>query len=397
MKTVAVIGTFDSKGEEFLFLKKEIEKNGVDTLMIDIGTKGPAQFEPDVSAAQVAEAGGENLEMLRETNSAAKCMAAEAKGLPVLLKKFVEEKRIDGVIAMGGGQGTSVLRVCMASLPIGMPKLLVTTMAGAGNKLLGGINDTHLVDPVVDFSGLNDILTPIIVQSGAAIAGMVKADAEHSEKHLRVAVTMFGQTTPCVDACRKILTEAGYGVYPFHANGMGGPAMEGLIRKGFFDAVLDISTTELLQDMLCPGSGCLSRVEAAGEMGIPQIVVPGALDSTNVLVFEKERFPGKRFHQHNAEVFLMRAGVEDEREAGKVLAEKVNRAKGRTVVLVPMGGFSRLSEILPDQEADKAMLETLRERVKPEIPIVESADGINDLAFAQLLCSTLMQLLPISS
>lgn len=396
MKTVAVIGTFDSKGEEFLFLKECIEQNGVNTLTIDIGTKGPAQFEPDISAEEVAKAGGEDLAALRQIHDAARCMAAEAKGLPLVLVKLLAEKKIDGVIAMGGGQGTSVLRVAMASLPVGFPKVLVSTMAGAGNKLLGGIKDTHLVDPVVDFSGLNDILKPIIAQAGGAVAGMAKMAGTALSGRPRVAVTMFGQTTPCVDACRRILTQKGYDVYPFHANGMGGPAMEELIRSDFFDAVLDISTTEILQDMVCPGSGCLGRTEAAGEKGIPQVVAPGALDSTNILAADKDSFPGRQFHQHNAEVLLMRARPEDERNAAKVLAKKLNRAKGKTTVVVPMGGFSLLSEHIPDPEADKAFLDTLKEYLDSAIPVIESGERMNSRAFAELLCDTLTALFPIS-
>lgn len=344
-----MIGTFDSKGEEFLFLKECIEQNGVNTLTIDIGTKGPAQFEPDISAEKVAEAGGEDLTALRQIHDAARCMAAEAKGLSLVLAKLLAEKKIDGVIAMGGGQGTSVLRVAMASLPVGFPKVLVSTMAGT------------------------------------ALSGRP-----------RVAVTMFGQTTPCVDACRRILTQKGYDVYPFHANGMGGPAMEELIRSDFFDAVLDISTTEILQDMVCPGSGCLGRIEAAGEKGIPQVVAPGALDSTNILAAHKENFPGRQFHQHNAEVLLMRARPEDERNAAKVLAKKLNRAKGKTIVVVPMGGFSLLSEHIPDPEADSAFLDTLKEYLDPAIPVIESGERMNSRAFAELLCDTLTALFPIS-
>jgi len=396
MKTVAVIGTFDSKGEEFSFLIDQIRCHGAAVLSIDIGTKGPAAFLPDITAEEVAAEAGKDLPELRRAGNAALCMQAEADGLALLMPRLVQEGRIDGAIAMGGGQGSSVLRVCLSALPVGMPKILVSTMAGMGAMMLGGIHDTFLVDPIVDFSGLNDILRPIIAQAGAAIAGMVQLDKEAPSHRPRVAVSMFGQTTSCVDACRKRLAERGYDVYPFHTNGMGGKTMESLIDAGFFDAVLDITTTELLQDMVCPGSGCLQRVEAAGRRGIPQIVVPGALDSTNILAAEQDKFPGRRFHRHNAEVLLMRARPEDERAVASVLAEKLNRAQGAVVVAVPMGGFSRLSEFLPDPEADRAFLQTLQNELRSDILCKISEESINTPGFAALLCDTLGQLLPVT-
>ena len=395
MGTVAVIGTFDSKGEEFGFLIGQIKRAGAQTLSIDIGTKGPAMFRPDISAEEVARAGGENLDALRKTNDPARCMQAEAKGLPVLVGELLRQNRIQGVIAMGGGQGSSVLRKCFAALPAGFPKVLVTTMAGAGNKLLGGIKDTLLIDSIVDFSGLNDIIAPIITNAGTAIAAMSCIPAQKKPRKKRVAATMFGITTPCVEACRQILTAEGYDFYPFHANGMGGPAMEALIAEGEFDLVLDITTTELLQDMVVPGTGCNTRVEAAGRIGIPQIVCPGALDSTNIFYLDAARFPGRKMHQHNAEVYLMRARPEDEAAVGTCLAEKLNRAAGPVRVVVPMGGFSKLSTWLPDPEADRAMLETLQKALRPEIPLIVSDQTINAPAFAELLCQQVREMLPL--
>ena len=397
METIAVIGTFDSKGEEFQYLIDQIRVNGAQVLSIDIGTKGPAFFQPDITAEEVAAEGGADLAKLRMGGDAAQCMSAMTAGLPLLMRRLIAEGRIQGAVTMGGGRGTSVLRCCMAALPVGTPKILVSTMAGAGNKLLGGINDTCLIDSVVDFSGLNDILRPIIAHVGAAAAAMVRVSLPPSQHKPRIAASMFGLTTPCVDMCRAALTRVGYDFYPFHANGMGGPTMEGLIAAGFFDLVLDITTTELLQDMVVPGSGCLNRVEAAGRKGIPQIIVPGAMDSTNIFFTEKERYPGRRFVQHNAEIFLMRARAEDEQAVGAVLAEKLNCAKGKVVVVMPMGGFSLLSKKLPDPDADLALLDTLQNRLDPKIPLVTSPCDINSPEFAQLLCEQVQALLPLGS
>lgn len=395
MGTVAVIGTFDSKGEEFRYLIEQIQKAGAQVLSIDIGTKGPAMFQPDISAEEVARAAGEDLAELRKTNDPARCMQTEAAGLPVLVKELQGTGRIQAVIAMGGGQGSSVLRRAFAVLPAGFPKVLVTTMAGAGNKLLGGIKDTLLIDSVVDFSGLNDIIAPIIRNAGAAAAAMSCLPAWNSTRKKRIAATMFGITTPCVEQCRQILTAEGYDFYPFHANGMGGPAMESLIAEGAFDLVLDITTTELLQDMVVPGTGCVARLEAAGKAGVPQIVCPGAMDSTNIFFTDVARFPGRRMHRHNAEVFLMRARPEDEVAVGGLLAEKLNRAAGPVRVVVPMGGFSKLSRWLPDPEADQALLDTLKRELKPEIALTESKAEINSPEFARLLCEQVRQMLPL--
>jgi len=395
MKTVALVGTFDSKGEEFAFLKEQIERRGVAALTVDVGAKGPPAFPPDITAAEVVAFGGGDLEKMRaEGTPHALVMTAAGKGLAPLLKKLADEGKIQGVVAMGGGQGTIVLREALVTLPIGMPKILVTTMAGAGSRILGRLNDTHLVDPVVDFSGLNDILRPIISQTAAAIAGMVEVEQPPRSGRTRVAVSMFGQTTACVDECRRLLTEAGYDVYPFHANGMGCATMEALIDQGFFDAVLDISTTELLQEMTVPGTGNLGRVEAAGRRGVPQVVVPGALDSTNILAVQRDQFPGRVVHPHNEDVLLMRARPEDERAVGKVLAEKLNRSTGKTVVVMPMGGFSHLSELHPDPEADRALLETLKSELRPGIEIKEFPERLNDPVFAKKLCAVLTELVP---
>lgn len=395
MGTVAVIGTFDSKGEEFRYLIEQIQAAGARVLSIDIGTKGPAPFPPDISAEAVARAAGENLAALRQANDPARCMAAVEAGLPVLVKELQVSGRIQAVVAMGGGRGSSVLRRAFSVLPVGFPKVLVTTMAGAGNKLLGGIKDTLLIDSVVDFSGLNDIIAPIIANAAAAAAAMSCLSRCNAPRKKRIAATMFGITTPCVDMCRQILCAEGYDFYPFHANGMGGPAMESLIAEGEFDLVLDITTTELLQDMVVPGTGCAARVEAAGRAGIPQIVCPGALDSTNIFFTDVEKFPGRNMHPHNAEVFLMRARPEDEIAVGRILAEKLNRAKGPVEVVMPMGGFSKLSLRLPDPAADKALLDTLRRELKPEIPLLESSADINSPEFAQLLCAQVHRLLPL--
>lgn len=395
MKTVAVIGTFDSKGEEFLCLKKAIESQGVHTLMIDIGLRGAAHFVPDIAAAQVAGEAGGNLKQLLQENNPALCMDVMSEGLVLLVQKLIRERKIDGVITMGGGRGTSAVRPCMEMLPVTMPKMIVSTMAGAGSKLLGEIGDAHVVDSVVDFSGLNDILTPVITQAGAAIAAMVRVCGTPVRKRQRVAASMFGITTPCIDACRRILTEAGYNFYPFHANGMGGPTMEKLIRQGFFDAVLDISTTEILQDMIVPGTGCSRRLEAAAEAGIPQIFVPGALDSINIFRDMLPGFEGRRFHRHNAEICLMRATKEEEICAADYVAEKLNRAKGKVEVVIPMGGFSELSREIPDGEADLAFLDTLRAELKKEIPVFVRDEHINEEPFAKYVCERLRALLPV--
>ena len=398
MKTIAIVGTFDSKGEEFLFLKNEIEKNNIKTVTIDIGIKGPAFFTPDISATEVAAYAGKDLEEFLRQNKPALCMEAEAEGIQLLMKKLLEEQRIDGMIGMGGGQGSSVLRCAASVLPVGMPKVIVSTMAMAGGKLFPGVNDTYLINSIVDFAGLNDILVSVIENAAGAICGMVSQEKQPKVcKGLKIAASMFGKTTPCVEQVRKILERDGYEFYPFHANGMGGQAMEDMIATGFFDGVADITTVELLQDLIIPGTGCSRRVEAAGKAGIPQIVVPGAMDNINVFDGMKNQFPGRRFKRHNAEIWTMRSNAEENCRAGKILADKLNRAHGKTVLMLPLRGLSMVSGDgmeLDDKEADHALFCTLKEHVSDQVEIVEIDAHINAPEFAEALCQQLEKYVP---
>ena len=398
MKTIAIVGTFDSKGEEFLFLKKEIEKNNIRTITIDIGIKGPAFFTPDIQAKQVAAYAGKDIDELLNQKKPALCMEAEAEGIQILMKKLVAEHRIDGMIGMGGGQGSSVLRCAVSVLPVGMPKMIVSTMAMAGGKLFPGVNDTYLINSIVDFAGLNDILVSVIENAAGAICGMVRQEKQPKMcKGPKIAASMFGKTTPCVEQVRKILEQDGYEFYPFHANGMGGQAMEDMITTVFFDGVADITTVELLQDLIIPGTGCSQRVEAAGKIGIPQIVVPGAMDNINVFDGMKNQFPGRRFKKHNAEIWTMRSNVEENCKVGKILADKLNLAKGKTVLMLPLRGLSMISGDgmeLNDREADEALFRTLKENVSDKIEIVEIDAHINDSKFAEALCKQIENIVP---
>lgn len=398
MKTIAIVGTFDSKGEEFLFLKKEIEKNNIRTITIDIGIKGPAFFTPDIQAKQVAAYAGKDIDELLNQKKPALCMEAEAEGIQILMKKLVAEHRIDGMIGMGGGQGSSVLRCAVSVLPVGMPKMIVSTMAMAGGKLFPGVNDTYLINSIVDFAGLNDILVSVIENAAGAICGMVRQEKQPKMcKGPKIAASMFGKTTPCVEQVRKILEQDGYEFYPFHANGMGGQAMEDMITTGFFDGVADITTVELLQDLIIPGTGCSQRVEAAGKIGIPQIVVPGAMDNINVFDGMKNQFPGRHFKKHNAEIWTMRSNVEENCKVGKILADKLNLAKGKTVLMLPLRGLSMISGDgmeLNDREADEALFRTLKENVSDKIEIVEIDAHINDSKFAEALCKQIENIVP---
>ena len=282
-KVVAILGTLDTKGVEFAWLKARVEAAGAATLVIDVGILGAPAFPPDVTADEVARAAGADLAALRARGDRGEAVAAMAKGAAEVVARLHREGRIDGIVSMGGGGGTAIATAAMRALPVGVPKLMVSTLAAGDVRAYVGVSDVTMMPAVVDVAGINRISARIIANAAAAIAGMVEAEppALAGDRPL-IAATMFGVTTPCVTRARAVLEAAGYEVLVFHATGTGGESMEALIRGGFIAGVLDITTTELADELV---GGVLSagphRLEAAGETGIPQVVSVGALDMVN--------------------------------------------------------------------------------------------------------------------
>lgn len=399
MKTIAIIGTFDTKGREFKYIKDLIEKQGVNTLCIHVGVFEPL-FEPDVSNAQVAEAAGGDIRLIAERKDRAMATELLTKGIEKLLPKLYKEGRLDGVISIGGSGGTSMATPAMRALPVGVPKVMVSTMASGNVSQYVGTSDIIMVPSVVDAEGLNEISMRIFSNAVNAIVGMVKnrIDLPDSGNPL-VAATMFGVTTPCIKAAKEYLEQQGYEVLVFHATGAGGRSMEALIEAGFIKGVLDITTTEWCDELY---NGNLRagphRLEAAGKNGVPQVVSVGALDMVNFGPYDtvpKENL-SRNLYKHNPTVTLMRTNVEENIGLGKVIAEKLNMAKSPTVLMLPLKGVSAIDAVgqpFYGPEEDEALFKTLKENLDSRIPVIEMDNNVNDREFALAAAKKLIELM----
>ena len=314
MKTIAIAGTFDSKGHEYAYVKDLIESLGLNTLTINTGVFEPV-FEADVSNEEVAKAAGADIKEIAAKGDRAYATEILSKGMEILVPKLYQEGKFDGIISFGGSGGTSLVTPGMRKLPIGVPKVMVSTMASGDVSNYVGTSDIVMMPSVVDVAGLNSISTKIFANAAFAIAGMVKFEDTHViEKKPLVAATMFGVTTPCLTAAQEYLEARGYEVLIFHATGTGGQSMEALVEGGFIEGVLDITTTEWADELV---GGILAagphRLEAAGKMGIPQVVSVGAVDMVNFGPMDSvpEKFKERNLYKHNPMITLMRTTIEE--------------------------------------------------------------------------------------
>ena len=396
MATVVLLGTLDTKGEEYDFLRRKVREEGVSVLLVDTGVLGAPLAEPDISRQEVAEAAGANAQELAGSGDRGAAVEAMARGAAEIVKELYSQGRLDAVLALGGSGGTAIATQAMRELPVGVPKLVVSTMASGDTRPYVGAVDITLMYSVVDIAGLNPISERILGNAAAAAAGMAKSQGPQAEAEKPlVGATMFGVTTPSVTEARKRLEDLGYEVLVFHATGTGGQAMEALMRSGFITASLDITTTELADELV---GGVLSagpeRLEAAGELGIPQVVSLGALDMVNFGPLETvpAEFRDRLLYKHNPTVTLMRTTPEECATLGRVIAEKLNRARGPLTVFVPLKGVSLIAaegEVFYDPAADEALFGALREHLDPEIDLRELDLDINDPAFAQAMADRL--------
>ncbi|MGI8865664.1 MAG: Tm-1-like ATP-binding domain-containing protein, partial [Rubrobacteraceae bacterium] len=315
MATVVLLGTLDTKGIEYDFLRDRLREAGVEVTLIDAGIIGEPKATPDITREEVARAAGEDVEALASAGDRGAAVAAMARGAGEIVRNLHDEGRLDGIIAIGGSGGSALATQAMRVLPVGVPKLMVSTVASGDTRPYVGESDVTMMYSVVDIAGINQISARILSNAAGAIAGMAKAPIpEVGEEKPLIGATMFGVTTPCVDAARERLEELGYEVLVFHATGAGGLSMEALVRDGFITAVLDTTTTELADDLV---GGVLSagpdRLEAAGELGVPQVVSLGALDMVNFGPPETvpKEFDGRLFYEHNPTITLMRTTPEE--------------------------------------------------------------------------------------
>lgn len=401
MATIALLGTMDTKGAEHAFVAEQIRNRGHQTLIIDVGTVGEPQVQPDITRAEVARLAGVDLTVIAARQDRGEAVAAMSAAAPAILSKLLAEGRIDGVISLGGGGGTAIGTAGMRALPLGFPKVMVSTLASGNTAQYVGVKDIVMIPSIVDVAGLNRISRQILTRAAGAICGMVEAQPPAASDKPIIVASMFGNTTDCVQQAREILESAGFEVLVFHSTGIGGRTMESLIESGLVSGVLDITTTEWADELVGGFLGAgPHRLEAAAKHGVPAIVTPGCLDMVNFHAPETvpAKFAGRTFYHHNPQVTLMRTTPEECAELGRILAEKVNQSTGPVSVLLPLQGISvisRAGQPFHDPAADAALFAAIRENVRPEIPVIEVDAEINSPVFAAACAKTLLASLPV--
>jgi len=399
MSTIAVLGTLDTKGHEHGHVAEIIRQRGHQPLIIDTGSSTEPQIKPDITREEVAQVGGVDLAGILARQDRGEAVTAMAGAAAALLSKLVSEGRIDGVISLGGGGGTAISTTAMRALPIGFPKVMVSTLAAGNVAPYVGTKDIVMIPSIVDVSGLNRLSRVLLARSAGAICGMVETQVPAVQDKPLIAASMFGNTTVCVNAAKQILEDAGYEVLVFAATGTGGRIMESLIESGMISAVLDITTTEWADELV---GGVLNagptRLDAAGKAGVPAIVTPGCLDMVN---FGEPstipaKFAGRTFYHHNPQVTLMRTTPEECAELGRILAEKVNAYTGPVTVLLPLKAISIISaagQPFHDPAADAALFAAIKQHLRSDIPVVELDCEINAPEFAQACAEALLAML----
>lgn len=399
-KTVVLVGSLDTKGQEYAFVKELIEKEGVGTLVVDFGVMGVPAFPPDVTRDAVAAAGGGDLAYLASGEHKDEAMQVMADGLATLVGNLYADGKLDGILGMGGSGGTSIVTTAMRALPVGVPKVMVSTVGGGDVSAYAGTKDITFIPSIVDVAGINSISRMIYANAAGAIAGMVKMDppAGDMEKPLLTA-SMFGNTTTAVDHARTILEDKGYEVLVFHATGAGGKTMESLIADGYIVGSLDITTTELA-DTVCGGvfDAGPDRLMAASRAGVPAIIVPGCVDMANFWGVETmpEKYQQRLLYKWNPNVTLMRTNVAENIKMGEMIAAAANAATAPVAIILPLKGVSMLDSpggMFWDEEADKACFAAIKKNLKPGIPVIEMDNNINDPEFSGKCAELLLEML----
>lgn len=396
-----MLGCFDTKGEIFAFLRDCLLAQGAEVIAVNVGVMGStALFPIEVEATQICETAGGNLEVIRSKNDRGHAMEVMGRGAAKILANLQSQKKFDGVIGMGGGSGTYVTLKSMQSLPLGMPKICISTLASKDLSEQVGAKDIVMMPSVVDVAALNSIIRPIIQQAAAAIVAMCGVVIpENSTTSKRIAISMFGNTSVCVDHCTELLEAKEFEVMTFHANGLGGKAMESLILENCFAGVLDITSTELA-DELCNGvcSAGPNRLEAAGQLGIPQVVVPGCMDMVNFGTMESvpEKYKTRQLYSWVPTVTLMRTNEDENKALGEILAKKLNQASGPTAVLFPENGLSQIDaegNVFYNPESNLALSKSIQDNLKSEIPFVNLPFHINGQEFAGAAVERLLEMM----
>ncbi len=399
---VLLIGTLDTKGVEIQFLRDRLNQADVRTTVIDAGVLRPPHFPPDIPREEVFRAAGTSLDAVQRAGDRGQAVEAAARGVSRLALDLANRGKVTGVLGLGGSAGTTIATAAMRALPFGIPKLMVSTLASGQVRSYVGVRDIAMLHSVVDISGLNRISRTVLTNAANAMIGMARRqESIETDPEFRqlITATMFGVTTPCVEAARRVLETDGFEVLVFHATGTGGMTMESFIQDGMISGVLDITTTELADELV---GGALTagpdRLTAAALRGVPQVISLGALDMVNFgpPATVPEPFRGRRLYQHNPTVTLMRTTPEENDHLGKEIAQKASAAKGPTAVLVPRRGVSAIDrEGQPFwwPEADAALFQSLRNWMGPQVELIELDLHINDPEFAETAARTLLRLM----
>lgn len=397
MPTIAILGTMDTKGLEHGFVAELIRQRGHDVLVIDVGTLSEPRLKPSITRNEVAAAAGFDFAALTAKKDRGEAVTAMSQGAPVILAKLAAEGRIHGVISLGGGGGTAIATAAMRALPVGFPKVMVSTLASGNVAPYVGVKDIVMFPSVVDIAGLNRISRQLLTRAAGAICGMVEMPVPAATDKPIIVASQFGNTTPCIEHAKRILENAGYEVVVFAATGTGGRTMESLIETGLVAGVLDITTTEWADELV---GGVLTagpnRLEAAAKAGIPAVVSTGCLDMVNFGPPETvpAKFANRKFYQHNPQVTLMRTTPEECAQLGKILADKLNRSTGPVTVVLPLRGGSMIGAPggpFHDPAADTALFSALKQSLRADIPVQELDCAINDAVFADACAKTLLR------
>jgi uncharacterized protein (UPF0261 family) len=397
MATIAVLGTLDSKGEEHAFVAALIAKHGHKPLLIDVGTGGPATVQPDITREQVAAAIGLDLASLMAKKDRGACVVAMTHAAPALVSKLASDGRIHGIISLGGGGGTAIGTAAMRALPLGFPKLMVSTLAAGNVAPYLGTKDITMMPSIADVAGLNRLSRVIFTRAAGAICGMVSSEPEVGAAKPLIVASQFGNTTTCVTEAKKVLEAAGYEVLVFAATGTGGRIMESVIESGIVSGVLDVTTTEWADELV---GGNLNagpeRMDAAAKANIPVVVAPGCLDMVNFgeRASVPAKFEGRNFYIHNPQITLMRTTADECRQLGEIVAKKANAYRAGTAIMIPKKAISVISaagQPFHDAEADAALFAALK--ANATVPVEEFDLAINDKEFAQACAYKLIELI----
>jgi uncharacterized protein (UPF0261 family) len=397
---VLIIGTLDTKAEEAMFLKTLLGSLGVRPVLMDIGVFGSGKIKPDIPLEKVGERSGLNIVDLKAKRDAGFAIAKIAEAVARITPELLKEWKVSGVIGIGGGKGAAIASAAMQKMPFGLPKVMLTSASPGNARRFMGHTDILLLFSPADMMGLNPITKALLNNAARAVAGMAlgyKPDAAKEGKF--IAISSFGVTTPAVMRCKELIEAAGYQTVVFPASGLGGMALEQSVLEGKVLGVLDITTTELA-DEIAGGiaSAGPERLESAGKMGIPQVIGPGAIDMVNFGPPETvpPNYADRRFYRHSPQATLMRTNIKENAEIGRITAMKLNKSKGPVAVVIPKGGFSAYDSPKGhwfDPEADKAYIDALKKDLLPSVQCLEVNCDINEEEFCEIAVQSLLKLM----